>query len=161
MSSEQIEEALAAFVRSKQKGTDSGNYQRNARRPRGNRAHAAAALYSASQLVREDSDGALSRISRPQCRETHWPRRHRLNRLRPRLALAVLRPAGALPRPLAQSYGSRGRENAIRLRCPLHDNQETRREDRAAGRSAERRGPAITGCRSRLQRETVSRRPSR
>ena len=32
MASEQIEDALAAFVRSKQKGTDSGNYQRNARR---------------------------------------------------------------------------------------------------------------------------------
>ena len=32
MASEQIEDALDAFVRSKQKGTDSGNYQRNARR---------------------------------------------------------------------------------------------------------------------------------
>ena len=32
MTSEQIEDALDAFVRSKQKGTDSGNYQRNARR---------------------------------------------------------------------------------------------------------------------------------
>ena len=30
--SEQIEDALEAFVRSKQKGTDNGNYQRNARR---------------------------------------------------------------------------------------------------------------------------------
>ena len=32
MTSERIEDALDAFVRSKQKGTDSGNYQRNARR---------------------------------------------------------------------------------------------------------------------------------
>jgi len=32
VASEQIGDALAAFVRSKQKGTDSGNYQRNARR---------------------------------------------------------------------------------------------------------------------------------
>jgi integrase len=32
VTSEQIEDALDAFVRSKQKGTDSGNYQRNARR---------------------------------------------------------------------------------------------------------------------------------
>jgi hypothetical protein len=32
MASERIEAALDAFVRSKQKGTDSGNYQRNARR---------------------------------------------------------------------------------------------------------------------------------
>ena len=32
MRSEQIEDALEAFVRSKQKGADSGNYQRNARR---------------------------------------------------------------------------------------------------------------------------------
>ena len=32
MASERIEDALEAFVRSKQKGTDSGNYQRNARR---------------------------------------------------------------------------------------------------------------------------------
>ena len=32
MASKQIEDALDAFVRSKQKGTDSGNYQRNARR---------------------------------------------------------------------------------------------------------------------------------
>ena len=32
MTSEVIENALDAFVRSKQKGTDSGNYQRNARR---------------------------------------------------------------------------------------------------------------------------------
>ena len=32
MANEQIEDALAAFVRSKQKGADSGNYQRNARR---------------------------------------------------------------------------------------------------------------------------------
>ena len=32
MSNERIEGALDAFVRSKQKGTDSGNYQRNARR---------------------------------------------------------------------------------------------------------------------------------
>ena len=32
MSNERIEDALDAFVRSKQKGTDSGNYQRNARR---------------------------------------------------------------------------------------------------------------------------------
>ena len=32
MASKQIEDALSAFVRSKQKGTDSGNYQRNARR---------------------------------------------------------------------------------------------------------------------------------
>ena len=32
MESERIEDALKAFVRSKQKGTDSGNYQRNARR---------------------------------------------------------------------------------------------------------------------------------
>jgi integrase len=32
MASERIEDALDAFVRSKQKGTDSGNYQRNARR---------------------------------------------------------------------------------------------------------------------------------
>ena len=32
MTSEKIEDALDAFVRSKQKGTDSGNYQRNARR---------------------------------------------------------------------------------------------------------------------------------
>ena len=31
MRSEQIEDALEAFVRSKQKGTDSGNYQRNAK----------------------------------------------------------------------------------------------------------------------------------
>jgi len=31
MASEQIEDALEAFVRSKQKGTDNGNYQRNAR----------------------------------------------------------------------------------------------------------------------------------
>ena len=31
MPSENIEDALKAFVRSKQKGTDSGNYQRNAR----------------------------------------------------------------------------------------------------------------------------------
>jgi hypothetical protein len=32
MASERIEDAVDAFVRSKQKGTDSGNYQRNARR---------------------------------------------------------------------------------------------------------------------------------
>ena len=32
MANKQIEDALGAFVRSKQKGTDSGNYQRNARR---------------------------------------------------------------------------------------------------------------------------------
>ena len=32
MSNERIEDALDAFVRSKQKSTDSGNYQRNARR---------------------------------------------------------------------------------------------------------------------------------
>ena len=32
VSNERIEDALNAFVRSKQKGTDSGNYQRNARR---------------------------------------------------------------------------------------------------------------------------------
>ena len=32
MTSERIEDALDAFIRSKQKGTDSGNYQRNARR---------------------------------------------------------------------------------------------------------------------------------
>ena len=32
MASKEIEDALNAFVRSKQKGTDSGNYQRNARR---------------------------------------------------------------------------------------------------------------------------------
>ena len=32
MTSRKIEDALGAFVRSKQKGTDSGNYQRNARR---------------------------------------------------------------------------------------------------------------------------------
>jgi integrase len=32
VTSERIEDALVAFVRSKQKGTDSGNYQRNARR---------------------------------------------------------------------------------------------------------------------------------
>jgi hypothetical protein len=32
MTSERIEDGLDAFVRSKQKGTDSGNYQRNARR---------------------------------------------------------------------------------------------------------------------------------
>ena len=31
MTSGKIEDALGAFVRSKQKGTDSGNYQRNAR----------------------------------------------------------------------------------------------------------------------------------
>jgi site-specific recombinase XerD len=31
MASENIEDALGAFIRSKQKGTDSGNYQRNAR----------------------------------------------------------------------------------------------------------------------------------
>jgi len=32
MTSKQIEDALEAFVRSKQKSMDSGNYQRNARR---------------------------------------------------------------------------------------------------------------------------------
>ena len=32
MASERIKDALEAFVRSKQKGTDSGDYQRNARR---------------------------------------------------------------------------------------------------------------------------------
>ena len=32
MGSKQIEDALEAFVRSKQKGTDRGDYQRNARR---------------------------------------------------------------------------------------------------------------------------------
>ncbi len=37
-------------------------------------------------------------------------------------------------------------KNAVRLRCSLHDHEETRRQDRPTGRSAQCRGPAVTGC---------------
>ena len=48
--------------------------------------------------------------------------------------LAVLRPAGALPRPVVESHCLRRCRNAVRYQRPLHHHEETQYEDQSAGR---------------------------